>query len=171
MNVSLRKISLADLDLFEEHLGSAEGTGDLQWFGLRTSNAIRRQWAEDGLINSEGGRLTIEADGQTAGYIRWSKAIWGPPDSSWNWHLGILVLPHARGKGVGTQAHILLVDYLFAHTRAERIEATTDVRNLAEQRALEKAGFEREGVLRRAQWRDGRWHDQIIYSTLRNNAE
>jgi len=34
-------------------------------------------------------------------------------------------------------------------------------------RALEKAGFEREGVLRQAQWRAGHWHDQVLYSTLR----
>jgi RimJ/RimL family protein N-acetyltransferase len=36
-----------------------------------------------------------------------------------------------------------------------------------EQRALEKAGFTREGVLRQAQWRSGGWHDQVMYSKLR----
>jgi aminoglycoside 6'-N-acetyltransferase len=60
-----------------------------------------------------------------------------------------------------------LTDYLFDHTRAERIQAWTDCDNLAEQRALEKAGFVREGVLRSAQWRSGQWHDEVIFSMLR----
>jgi len=38
----------------------------------------------------------------------------------------------------------------------------------AEQRALEKAGFTREGILRGATYRAGQWHDQVIYSVLRN---
>src|SRR6266567_2788049 len=36
---------------------------------------------------------------------------------------------------------------------AHRIEAATEVGNVAEQRALEKAGFTREGVLRGSGWR------------------
>ncbi|MFF4102605.1 GNAT family N-acetyltransferase [Streptomyces sp. NPDC001903] len=51
------------------------------------------------------------------------------------------------------------------------MQAWTDVRNLAEQRALEKAGFTREGVLRGAQWRGGRWHDQVLFSILRGDEE
>ena len=38
---------------------------------------------------------------------------------------------------------------------------------LSMQRALEKAGFTREGVLRKAQWRNGDWHDLVVYSKLR----
>jgi len=34
-----------------------------------------------------------------------------------------------------------LVTYLFSHTPVQRIEAGTDLNNVAEQRALEKAGF------------------------------
>jgi len=60
-----------------------------------------------------------------------------------------------------------LAEYLFATTLAERIEAETDVENIAEQRALERAGFTREGVLRHTQFRAGRWRDNVIYSVLR----
>ena len=41
--------------------------------------------------------------------------------------------------------------------------------NLAEQRALERAGFTREGVLRHAQFRGGGFHDLVIYSRLRGD--
>jgi RimJ/RimL family protein N-acetyltransferase len=51
----------------------------------------------------------------------------------------------------------------------ERLEASTDVGNLAEQRALERAGFTSEGTLRHAQFRDGEFHDMVLYSRLRGD--
>jgi len=61
----------------------------------------------------------------------------------------------------------LLAALLFRLFDIERIEASTDVENIAEQRSLEKAGFTREGILRRAQWRAGAHHDLVSYSILR----
>ena len=51
----------------------------------------------------------------------------------------------------------------------QRIEAATEVGNVAEQRALEKAGFTREGVLRSTGWRDGAYRDGVWYSMLRSD--
>ncbi|MGI5486301.1 GNAT family N-acetyltransferase [Microtetraspora malaysiensis] len=64
-----------------------------------------------------------------------------------------------------------LVRYLFTHTRVERVQATTDPENRAEVRCLEKIGFRLEGIVRRAQWRGGRWHDQLLYSILRDEFD
>jgi RimJ/RimL family protein N-acetyltransferase len=77
--------------------------------------------------------------------------------------------PGARGHGDGTQAHRLLARYLFAHSTAHRIEASTETANLAERRALEKAGFTAEGVARAIGWRDGQWRDGVTYSLLRTD--
>src|SRR5262249_61474682 len=80
--------------------------------------------------------------------------------------IGIVLLPQVRGFGYGTQAQRLLARYLFAHTTVHRIWAGTEVDNIAEQRALEKAGFTREGITRATGWRDGAWRDGGIYSLL-----
>ena len=56
---------------------------------------------------------------------------------------------------------------MFATTAANRVEASTDVDNVAEQHALEKAGFVREGVQHGAQWRAGAWHDLVTYAITR----
>ena len=53
--------------------------------------------------------------------------------------------------------------------RANRVEAHTDVENVAEQRALEAAGFTREGTTRGAQWRDGAYRDGFLYAILRSD--
>jgi aminoglycoside 6'-N-acetyltransferase len=61
----------------------------------------------------------------------------------------------------------LLAAYLFDTYPVMRVEASTDIANIPEQKALEKAGFTREGIMRGAQWRGGQWHDLVLYSKLR----
>jgi RimJ/RimL family protein N-acetyltransferase len=45
------------------------------------------------------------------------------------------------------------------------------VSNVAEQRALEKAGFTREGIVRGAAFQGGRWRDGVVYSVLRSEVD
>jgi RimJ/RimL family protein N-acetyltransferase len=71
--------------------------------------------------------------------------------------------------GYGTEAQRQVAAYLFDTTSVNRVEASTDVENLPEQRSLEKAGFRREGVQRGAQFRAGGFHDLIVYSRLRDD--
>jgi RimJ/RimL family protein N-acetyltransferase len=101
------------------------------------------------------------------GFVTWHKVPSTP--ACYYWNIGIALLPEARGHGYGTQAQRLLARYLFAHTTVYRIEAATEVGNVAEQRALEKAGFTREGVLRGVGWRDGAHRDGVWYSILRTD--
>jgi RimJ/RimL family protein N-acetyltransferase len=61
----------------------------------------------------------------------------------------------------------LLVQYLFDTRPVHRLEAYTEVDNLAEQHALEKSGFVREGVLRELFFRDGAWRSSVVYAQLR----
>jgi len=98
--------------------------------------------------------------------VSWYKSE-APPSYSVN--MGIALLPEARGQGCRTQAHRLLARYLFAHTTVHRIEASTEADNVAEQRALEKAGFTRENVMRGIFWRNGAWRDAVLYSLLRTD--
>jgi len=48
-----------------------------------------------------------------------------------------------------------------------RIHAFADVRNRASQRVLEKAGFQREGTMRRSVFNRGQLRDYCIYGILR----
>ncbi|MGA5417915.1 GNAT family N-acetyltransferase [Streptomyces pseudogriseolus] len=168
--VSLRPVTPGDLDLFEREFTAEDGTGPFQWFGFTSPHRLRERFTRDGLLGREGGMLTVTASGTAAGRVEWFTSAWGRPDTSSCWTVAIGLFPAARGRGTGTAAQRRLVRYLFAHTRAERVQAFTDHANIAEQRALEKAGFTREGTVRSAQWRAGRWHDQVLYSVLRTDT-
>ena len=106
-------------------------------------------------------------DDEVLGAVSWRRRHTAPPSHCWA--LGIGLFPRARGRGYGTQAHRLLAGYLFAHTTVHRIEAATETGNIAEQKALERAGFRREGVLRGTRWRGGEWRDEALHGLLRTD--
>ena len=113
--------------------------------------------------------LVTLADGTPIGDVSWHSVPYGPNARSTAFNIGIgLQLPY-RGRGYGSRAQRLLAAYLFASTDVHRVEASTDIDNAAEQRALEKAGFSRESVLRGAQFRSGQWRDLVVYSRLRSD--
>jgi RimJ/RimL family protein N-acetyltransferase len=109
--------------------------------------------------------------GDLLGGVSWHAVDYGGTVSSSAWNIGIGLLPEARGRGVGTKAQKMLVEHLFATTELDRIEASTDVDNHAEQKALENAGFRREGVLRGAQLRGGIRRDLVHYGLVRGDEE
>ena len=81
--------------------------------------------------------------------------------------IGYALLPAEMGKGYGTEAVRILVDYLFLSKDIMRIQATTDVRNIPSQKVLEKVGFKKEGIIRKSDFMRGEWADDIFYSILR----
>ena len=117
------------------------------------------------------GELVVtDGDDRPIGTVQWHAVQHGPTAGSLAMNIGISLRPEARGQGHGTRAQQQLTAYLLARFPVHRVEASTDVENLAEQRALERAGFRREGLLRGAQWRRGAWHDLVLYSRLRGEG-
>ena len=116
------------------------------------------------------GALCVLADGEPAGEVSWHwTSHWGPNEGSRCPMIGIWLRPEHRGRGIGSIAQARVAELFFTHTSANRVEAHTDVANLAEQRALERAGFTREGITRGAQWRGAGFHDGVLYAVLRDD--
>jgi RimJ/RimL family protein N-acetyltransferase len=165
--VALRPVRKDDLPVLDALTWDPEVAGEYAQFGWFDPGLWRRGWAENELLGEDGGVLLVVLGAERLGFMNWRRRPTTP--AAYCWTLGIALLPQARGHGYGTQAHRLMARYLFAHTTAHRLEAGTDVGNIAEQRALEKAGFTREGVSRGIGWRDGAWRDGVIYSLLRTD--
>ncbi|MFI1167533.1 GNAT family N-acetyltransferase [Streptomyces sp. NPDC020801] len=166
-DIALRPVGAEDLPVMERFLLDPEAASPFQWYGWRDPGRWRRQWSEGGLITDDAGHLMVARGTERLGFVAWRKVT--PAPGSYYWNVGIALLPEARGRGAGTEAQRQLVRYLFAHTAVVRIEADTEAGNVAEQRALEKAGFTREGVLRSVAFRDGRWRDGVRYGILRGD--
>ena len=167
--VRLRDVRLEDADLLDQWNAALE-PGSFNDFGPRAPTD-RDALARGPLRNERNGLLIIERieDSQPVGTIAYRKVGYGPPPDSDAWQLGIDLAAEARGQGYGTEAQRLLADWLFSTTPVNRVEAATDIANVAEQRSLEKAGYVREGVLRGSQFRAGAYHDLAYYSRLRSD--
>jgi RimJ/RimL family protein N-acetyltransferase len=81
--------------------------------------------------------------------------------------ISCVLTPGERGKGYGTEATKLLVDYLFLTKNLIRIQAHTDARNRVSQKALQNVGFKKEGIIRNSVFARGEWRDRALFSILK----
>jgi RimJ/RimL family protein N-acetyltransferase len=86
--------------------------------------------------------------------------------------VGYWTAPWARGRGAAGRGAALLAGWGRDALGLSRVELLADVDNLASQRAAEKGGFTREGVLRQARRdRHGTPRDLVVFSrTARDGA-
>jgi RimJ/RimL family protein N-acetyltransferase len=162
--VRLRPVGSDDLAILRR-FAVEPGLVGPNWLGFRDAGAVDRRFATDGYLGPDDGRLVVGVDDTAAGFVGWHAVQVTVPTY---WNIGIVLLPEFRGRGVGWRAQALLCEYLFEHSPVERIEAGTQPENVAEQHALVRAGFVKEGELRRAEFRAGAWHDVWVYSRLRD---
>ena len=157
-NVNLRVIEKEDLPLIAEWANSSGFGGEYEPLEQASLEEVAKWYAN---LHSEEKWFIIEAkDERKIGQIFHSPR--GP-----HFVIGYKLLPGERNKGYCTEAVKILVDYLFLAKNIVRIQAETNPRNLASQKVLEKAGFKREGVIRRSTFVRGKWEDGALYSLLR----
>ena len=169
--VRLRDVALDDADLLDAWNRDEGARSEFNDFGEAPGRAPRDVLKAGPLRNEHNGMFMIERtrDGEAVGTVGWHRVHYGPNPESDAWNIGIELRPEARGQGFGTDAQRQLADWLLAYTSLIRVEAQTDVENVAEQRSLQKAGFTREGVARGAQFRAGSYHDLVTYSRVRGD--
>jgi [ribosomal protein S5]-alanine N-acetyltransferase len=70
------------------------------------------------------------------------------------------------GTGLFVEGARLVIDFAFDTVGIHRLEARASVENGRGNGALRKLGAVQEGVLRRAFLRNGRYHDQVLWSLI-----
>lgn len=81
-------------------------------------------------------------------------------------HVGYWIGEPYAGKGYMLEALNLLVTFAFDTLRLHRIEAACIPSNTRSVRVLEKAGFQREGLLRSYLRINGIWQDHYLYARI-----
>ena len=158
-NVNLRVVEREDLPLLTEWLNNPEFAGEFMWFPQQQSRAeLEKEY--DNLPPDTKQFFIEKKDGTKIGRI--GHFLFGNL-----LEIFYYLLPSERGKGYGTEATIIMVDYLFLSKDIVRVQAHTDVRNEGSQKVLGKAGFKKEGVVRKSLFARGEWRDFYLYSILR----
>ena len=159
-----RKINLelcekADLPKIKQWSNDVDFVGAFEPFEQLSLADLEKQFESKG----EAQWFLIEKmDGSKIGYIAHfkTKGCVG---------IGYMLVPEERGKGYGSEAVQIIVDYLFLHKDIVRVQAETHPDNLGSQKVLQKAGFKKEGVLRKSFFSRGVYRDTALYSILRED--
>lgn len=171
LHVLLRPIQDQDWPIIEEWSHNREAFwGPFQRFQLDHLPLLRQAYQQTALLKRESGLLLVEtlAARQVVGFVRYTLTPYPDADLPCP-EIGFgIPVANAQRKGYAREAVGLLIDYLFSGYPAERVAAFTDTENLPAQRVMEGLGFQREGVLRRAMFRDGEWRDAAVYGILRH---
>lgn len=78
----------------------------------------------------------------------------------------IILRPDTRGKGYGTDALRVLLQFAFRELNMHKVTLTVYEGNEGGKRLYEKCGFQYEGRLRQQVYRQGRYDNQLVYSIL-----
>ncbi|MFI9550866.1 GNAT family N-acetyltransferase [Nonomuraea endophytica] len=105
----------------------------------------------------------IELDGGT---LVGTATFWGIDNHSRSAHIGLGLLPAARGKGYGTDVVAVLCHYGFVVRGLQRLQIETLADNAAMLGSAERNGFVREGVLRSSAWVMGTFVDEVLLGLL-----
>ncbi|MFF1445528.1 GNAT family N-acetyltransferase [Streptomyces sp. NPDC058295] len=105
----------------------------------------------------------VELEGGT---LIGTAALWGIDNHNRAAHIGLGLLPSARGKGYGTDVVAVLCHYGFVVRGLQRLQIETLSDNAAMLRSAERNGFVREGVLRSSAWVMGEFLDEVLLGLL-----
>lgn len=161
-NVNLRVMEKEDLPLYAEWANNPEFMGEL-FSPVQRSRAEIEKMLKPNPFESKG-FIIEKKDGTKIGYTVHFNML--HPMGKFL-EIGYGLAPNERGKGYCTEAAKIMVDYLFLSKEIACIQAITDVRNTASQKVLEKAGFQKEGTIRKRFSIRGEWRDGYLYSVLR----
>lgn len=123
----------------------------ISWFKQLQSDKNRKYFA-------------IEKSGQFVGVVRTDE--WDQVNQSVR--VGIDILPNHQRQGIANRAYNLLLNYFFNQVNINRVWLLVAEFNTPALNLYRKLGFQKEGIQRQALYRDGKRHDYIMMSLLRD---
>lgn len=160
----LRAPSRGDAEALAKHANNRE-----VWLNLRDRMphpyAVADAQAFIDVVSDQSPRLqfSIDVDGEVVGGIG---LVPGEDIERRTAEVGYWLGPEYWGRGIATAALERVCRYGFEELGLLRIFATPIAWNPASLRVLEKAGFQREGIMRNACVKDGKVADMILYAKV-----
>ena len=125
-----------------------------------------RQFIEGTAIDLASGRelalAIVDGEDRLLGALGMSNFDWDDRSAE----IGYWMAAEARGRGIGARATRMLAVWALTSLGMERVALLAHPENVASQRLAERAGFTREGTLRRYRRRHGVREDLVMFSLL-----
>ena len=164
--VNYRSLEIGDSELFFKWCSNRDAVRySLSWFQTPKSNQDFKDWLTS--INSSSKNINLgiccEDTGQLIGYAGIANISSLNQSGEYFIFIGD---SEFWGKGIGTEVTKTITNYGFNTLSLHRIFLSVSELNLAGMKAYENAGYIKEGLLRDAAFRDGKFHNKFLMSVL-----
>lgn len=135
------------------------------------SEAYEKKWVEDAIFNSSGKlvlAICLKETNEHIGYSYLTDIDWKNRNACSGKIIGE---PKHWSKGYGTEATMLLSYHAFMVIGLQRIESRQLVHNAAAIKTIERFGYKKEGVLRKAVFKNGEYQDVNLMSIIREDFD
>ena len=168
MSVALRSATSADVPYLVELLGSEDVAPFLAAVRAFTEEAVAEEVARAKREPDAFGVLVFEVDGEAAGTATWERVNRRSRIASVG---GLAIDPGLRGTGVGVEAARALQQHLLGDLGFHRIQMEVYGFNERALRHADRAGWIREGVRRKAYWRNDEWVDGVLFGLVAEDLD
>lgn len=163
----LRRAVAADVDFLVSLATHAEVQPFLAAVSARTADEFREELGHAEREPEHFGRFVIEVDGERAGAMAFSVAN----RRSRIAHLyGLMIEPTFRGRGLADSAARVFSRHLIFDLGFHRLELECYGFNERAIRHAERI-YVREGVKRKAYWRNDEWVDGVLFGLIREDLD
>jgi RimJ/RimL family protein N-acetyltransferase len=164
-DITLRAIEESDLELIREMMNDPEIENMTGGYSFPISVYQQKKWFEGLLNNNKELRTVIETKEHGAiGLVMLTDIDW--KNRTAQFHSKIATSKNLRGKGYGTVATKALLKYAFEQLNLNCIYSHIIDYNIPSQKVKEKCGFRREGLLRNRIYKNGKYHDVVVWSIM-----
>ena len=163
MNVSIRRARPDDVDFLVELVTHEDVEPFLSARRAKSHDELAAEVARSDAEPNAFGLFVIEADGRRAGTMQFARANERSRIADLR---GLAVHPSFRGAKLADTAARLFQRHLFDDLRYHRVQMEIYAFNDRALAHAERSGFIREGVRRKAYWRNGEWVDGVLYGLV-----
>lgn len=168
MSVSIRRATHDDVDFLVELVTDEDVEPFLAAIRPKDEEAIRAEIERSQEEPDAFGIFVVEVDGTRAGTMHFERSNRRSRIADLG---GLAVHPDFRGRGVATEAARAFQRHLVRDLGFHRVQLEIYAFNERAIRHAERAGFVREGVRRKAYWRNEQWVDGVIFGLVEEELE
>ena len=168
MSVAIRRARLDDVEFLVDLFSHDEVEPFLAAVRAKDAEAVREEVERSEAEPDTFGVFIVEADGERAGTMRFQLANRRSRIAD----LGALAIhPDFRGSHLADDGARLFQRHLIEELGFHRLQLEIYGFNERAQRHAERSGFVREGVRRKAYWRNDEWVDGVLYGLVSEDWE
>lgn len=162
MKINLKRVKKGDEKVFADYMNDPYILKE-ECFYKKTFNVKDAKEQIDKAVKNKEFLFLIFFEDLAVGAI----GLKSPKGKNKIYEVGYTIKKEYSGKGIATEALKEVCKLGFNELKLVRIWAKVLPNNKASMRVLEKAGFKREGYLRKSFYLNGKYNDEVVYGKVR----